>query len=123
MSKGYFEAKEVSVLYEARFDSQLEDPEYDDAMTGLEVLSGERAREAILALGSETRWTIFSLIRTHPAHIEELARAVGKDKSTVSRHVDALAKAGLVRTVKVGGSRGTRKRVCPSSHRLYVDLS
>ena len=90
---------------------------------GLKVLSGERAHNAVLALGSETRWRIFTLIRDEPTHIEELARAVRKDKSTVSRHVDALARAGLVKTVEVEGSRGTRKRVCPSSNRLYLDLS
>jgi predicted transcriptional regulator len=110
-------------LHEAKFRSEPEYSDQDEALTSLKVLSGARAREAVLALGSETRWEIFSLVKDQPAHIEQLARSVGKDKSTVSRHVDALAKAGLVKTVKVEGSRGTRKRVCPSSNRLYLDLS
>ena len=110
-------------LHEARFRSEPEYSDGDEALTSLKVFSGDRAREAILALGSETRWKIYSLVKDQPAHIEQLARSVGKDKSTVSRHVDALVKAGLVKTVKVEGSRGTWKRVCPSSNRLYLDLS
>ncbi len=76
-----------------------------------------------MALGSETRWEIYSLIRSKPSHIEGLAERVRKHKSTVSRHVEVLEKAGLVKTLAVEGSRGARKNVYPTATRLLIDLS
>ena len=111
-------------LYEAMFRSEPEYPEHEIELTsGIKVISGKKAREAIRALGSETRWDIYSIIKHRTAHIDEIARKLGKNKSTISRHVEALVKAGIVKTVNIEGSRGTRKQVCPSSNRLYLDIS
>jgi len=76
-----------------------------------------------MALGSRTRWAIFTTVRDNPSHIGNLAKVIKKNKSTVSRHVDVLERVGLVRTVTVDGRRGKKKKVYPVAPRIYLDLS
>jgi len=89
----------------------------------MRVLSGKRAHEAIKVLACETRWDLFNSVQRQPSHIAELADKLDKDKSTVSRHVDALEDAGLVRTATVSGERGAKKKVYSLSPRIVIDLS
>ncbi|WP_231845548.1 ArsR/SmtB family transcription factor [Pyrococcus abyssi] len=54
---------------------------------------------------------ILELLRDHPMSVSELAERLGKDKSTVYRHIKALEKAGLVEVVERIGNETLYGRV------------
>ncbi|AAL80356.1 transcriptional regulator [Pyrococcus furiosus DSM 3638] len=57
----------------------------------------------IKALSDPTRVKILELLRYHPMTVSEISRVIGKDKSTIYRHIKALEEAGLVEEVeKIG---------------------
>jgi len=62
--------------------------------------------EKVKVLSEETRFRILQLLRQRPMTIWELSRAVGKDRTTVYRHVKVLEKAGLVEEI---GTEGNEK--------------
>ena len=62
--------------------------------------------EKVKALSDETRFRILRLLRQRPMTIWELSMAIGKDRTTIYRHVKALEKAGFVEEV---GSEGNEK--------------
>jgi DNA-binding transcriptional ArsR family regulator len=54
------------------------------------------------ALSSETRTALLQLLAERPASVGEIAATLGLAQSTVSYHVDVLARAGLVRIGRCG---------------------
>ncbi|AHL23406.1 transcriptional regulator [Thermococcus nautili] len=62
--------------------------------------------EKVKVLSDETRFKILQLLRQRPMTIWELSMAIGKDRTTIYRHVKALEKAGFVEEL---GSEGNEK--------------
>jgi len=62
--------------------------------------------EKVKALSDETRFKILQLLRQRPMTIGELSILLGKDRTTIYRHVKALEKAGFVEEV---GTEGNEK--------------
>ncbi len=53
------------------------------------------------ALGDETRLNIVSILSKGDSYcIQDIAKNVGKEQSTVFRHVQVLKRAGIVKTAK-----------------------
>ena len=63
-----------------------------------EVTADEPAQ--LKALADATRLAILSLVLERAATVTELAKALGKPKSTVAHHVEVLQRAGLLRVVR-----------------------
>ncbi|MFA4647692.1 winged helix-turn-helix domain-containing protein [Pyrococcus kukulkanii] len=63
------------------------------------------------ALSDQTRMKILGLLRNHPMTISEIAQALGKDRSTIYRHIKALEEAGLVEEVEKLGNETVYGRV------------
>ncbi len=62
----------------------------------------ERLLTVLQALASETRLRIVLELLEDPKCHVDLSRCVGRDVSTVWRHVEVLEKAGIVVTRRVG---------------------
>ncbi len=62
--------------------------------------------EKVRILSDETRFKILQLLRQRPMTIWELSMALGKDRTTIYRHIKALEKAGFVEEL---GSEGNEK--------------
>jgi len=62
--------------------------------------------EKVKALSDETRFKILQLLRQGPMTVWELAMALGKDRTTVYRHIKALQRAGLIEEI---GTEGNEK--------------
>ncbi|WP_297469080.1 winged helix-turn-helix domain-containing protein [Thermococcus sp.] len=62
--------------------------------------------ERVKILSDETRFKILQLLRQRPMTIWELSMALGKDRTTIYRHIKALEKAGFVEEL---GSEGNEK--------------
>jgi DNA-binding transcriptional ArsR family regulator len=62
--------------------------------------------DQLQALGDPTRWRILGRLLDGPASIQELARALGAAKGTISHHVRVLDRAGLIRLVEQHRVRG-----------------
>jgi len=60
---------------------------------------------------SETRVKIIELISEKPMNISELANAMALSSAIVTRHIQKLEEAGIIRTESISGTRGRRK-VC-----------
>ena len=58
------------------------------------------------ALGDPTRWRILGRLLEGPASIQELSRALGAAKGTISHHVRVLDRSGLIRLVEQRRVRG-----------------
>lgn len=63
------------------------------------------------ALSDPTRIKILELLREHPMSVSEIAERLGRDKSTVYRHIKALEDAGLVEVVEKIGNEVVYGRV------------
>ncbi|MDI3476029.1 MAG: hypothetical protein PWQ79_1808 [Thermococcaceae archaeon] len=72
--------------------------------------------ETVKVLSEETRFRILQLLRLRPMTIKELADAIGKDRSTISRHIKALENAGLVEEFEAFGN----EKVYSRSARLFL---
>jgi len=80
-------------------------------------LRAERANVAVFeCFSSETRLHMLELLDDRPMNIKELAEAVGLSSAIVTKHVQKLEEAGIVRTDTIAGKRGMQK-LC----RLAVD--
>jgi DNA-binding transcriptional ArsR family regulator len=62
------------------------------------------------ALGDPTRWRIMGRLIDGPASVQELSRALGQPKGTLSHHVKVLEAAGLVRLAETRRVRGVEER-------------
>ena len=62
--------------------------------------------DQLQALGAPTRWQILGRLLEGPASNQELARALGAAKGTISHHVRVLDRAGLIRVVEERRVRG-----------------
>ncbi|BAA31057.1 ArsR/SmtB family transcription factor [Pyrococcus horikoshii] len=80
------------------------------------------------ALSDPTRIKILELLREHPMSVSEIAERLGRDKSTVYRHIKALEDAGLVEVVEKIGNEVVYGRVAyvfllvPNSNKEIEDL-
>ncbi|NJE61844.1 winged helix-turn-helix domain-containing protein [Thermococcus sp. 21S7] len=72
--------------------------------------------ERVRVLSDETRFKILQLLREHPMTINELSDAIGKERTTIYRHVKILESAGLVEELEVRGN----ERVYARSARLFL---
>ncbi len=54
------------------------------------------------ALGDETRWSILAALGEGPASASALARRVPVSRQAIVKHLDVLARVGLVDAEKVG---------------------
>ncbi len=60
----------------------------------------------VRVLSDDTRFKILQLLRQRPMSVNELSEAIGKDRSTIYRHIKNLEAAGLVEELEsVGGER------------------
>ena len=62
--------------------------------------------DQLQALGDPTRWRILGRLLEGPASIQQLARALGAAKGTISHHVRVLDRAGMIRLVEEHRVRG-----------------
>ncbi len=60
--------------------------------------------EKVKVLSEETRFKILQLLRDRPMTINELSDAIGKDRTTIYRHVKMLEAAGLVEELEIHGN-------------------
>ncbi|WP_168121729.1 ArsR family transcriptional regulator [Paenibacillus sp. HB172176] len=68
---------------------------------------------------SESRVRILMLLNEEPRSINELAEALGFSSAIITKHIQKLEEAGLIRTESISGKRGRRK-VC---HLLHDSLT
>lgn len=80
-------------------------PDYD-----LETMVVVTAPAQLRALADPLRATLLELLLERAATVTELARAVGRPKSTVAYHVNLLLDAGLLRVVRTRRVRAIEER-------------
>ena len=80
-------------------------PDYD--LAEMVVLT---APEQLRALADQLRGTLLELLLERAATVTEMARAVGRPKSTVAYHVNLLVDAGLLRVVRTRRVRAIEER-------------
>jgi DNA-binding transcriptional ArsR family regulator len=74
------------------------------------------------AIGDPTRWRILGRLLESPASIQELARALGVAKGTISHHVRVLDRAGLIRLAETHRVRGVvEKRYARVARQFRLD--
>jgi len=73
----------------------------------------------VQAIGHELRTTIIGLLHERAASVTELARAVGRPKSTIAYHVGVLEAAGLVRVVRTKRVRAIEERYYGRTARMF----
>ncbi|NJE10970.1 winged helix-turn-helix domain-containing protein [Thermococcus sp. MAR1] len=72
--------------------------------------------ERVRVLSDETRFKILQLLRDRPMTINELSDAIGKDRTTIYRHVKMLESAGLVEELEIHGN----ERVYARAARIFL---
>ncbi len=80
-------------------------PDYD-----LEKMVVVTAPEQLRALADPLRAALLELLLERAATVTEMARAVGRPKSTVAYHVNLLVDAGLLRVVRTRRVRAIEER-------------
>jgi DNA-binding transcriptional ArsR family regulator len=75
--------------------------------------------EQVKALSHPLRTTILHLLHERAATVSELARAVGRPKSTVAPHVSVLVDAGLLQVVRTRRVRAIDERFYGRTARLF----
>ena len=80
-------------------------PDYD-----LDEMVVVTAPEQLRALAESLRTTLLELLLERAATVTEMARAVGRPKSTVAYHVNLLVDAGLLRVVRTRRVRAIEER-------------
>lgn len=73
----------------------------------------------VKAIGHPLRTTILGLLHERAATVTELARALGRPKSTVAHHVKVLADAGLVHVVRTRRVRAIDERFYGRTARMF----
>jgi len=72
----------------------------------------EELQRVAEALSNETRLQILKTSRDHrEINHQEIAKLIGKSSGTVSVHMKALVRAGILEDVKLKGLRGRIKKV------------
>jgi DNA-binding transcriptional ArsR family regulator len=89
-------------------------PDYDLADT-MELTSPVQVQ----AIGNQLRTTLLGLLHERAATVTELARAVGRPKSTVAYHVNVLLEVGLVRVVRTRRVRAIEERYFGRTARMF----
>ena len=89
-------------------------PDYELADT-LELTLPAQVR----AIGHQLRTAIIGLLHERAASVTELARAVGRPKSTIAYHVGVLEAAGLVRVVRTKLVRAIEERYYGRTARMF----
>jgi DNA-binding transcriptional ArsR family regulator len=72
--------------------------------------------EKVKVLSEGTRLKILQLLRDRPMTVNELSDILGKDRTTIYRHIKMLENAGLVEELEVQGN----ERVYSRTARLYL---
>ena len=72
--------------------------------------------EKVKVLSDETRFKILQLLRQRPMTIWELSMELGKDRTTIYRHIKMLESAGLVEELEAHGN----ERVYARTARLFL---
>jgi DNA-binding transcriptional ArsR family regulator len=75
--------------------------------------------EQVKALSHPARTSILHLLHERAATVSELARALGRPKSTVAHHVKVLADAGLLQVVRTRRVRAIEERFYGRTARLF----
>ncbi|MCX7018762.1 MAG: helix-turn-helix domain-containing protein [bacterium] len=73
-------------------------------------------------LSNPARCAILEVIADGPQSVSEITTITGLDQATVSQHIQALEKAGLVRTSHAPGVRGRRKMVQRAVDNILLHL-
>jgi DNA-binding transcriptional ArsR family regulator len=73
----------------------------------------------VQAIGNQLRTTILGLLHERAATVSEIARAVGRPKSTVAYHVDVLLEAELIRVVRTRRVRAIEERYYGRTARMF----
>jgi DNA-binding transcriptional ArsR family regulator len=93
-------------------------PDYD-----LEEMVVVTAPEQLRALADPLRASLLELVLERAATVTELARAIGRPKSTIAYHVNLLVNAGLLRVVRTRRVRAIEERYYGRVARtLYVGV-
>ena len=93
-------------------------PDYD-----LEEMVVVTAPEQLRALADPLRTSLLELVLERAATVTELARAVGRPKSTIAYHVNLLVNAGLLRVVRTRRVRAIDERYSGRVARtLYIGV-
>ncbi len=80
---------------------------------------------ALLAVLTPKRYALFEAVREHGhfGSIEDLARALARDRAAGSRDLKALTDAGLLQLREaVSPGHGKRTEIAPVAERLHVEL-
>ena len=88
----------------------------------LTIREPEELAKVARALGSEVRLRIMQLLGDKSMSVVELAEAMGVPLSTVSNNIVVLEEAGLIRTERKNGLRGTMKLCSRKRDQIYIDL-
>jgi DNA-binding transcriptional ArsR family regulator len=75
--------------------------------------------DQVQALSHLVRNTILGLLHERAATVSELARALGRPKSTVAHHVKVLTEAGLVQVVRTRRVRAIEERFYGRTARMF----
>ncbi|WP_080836815.1 ArsR/SmtB family transcription factor [Cohnella massiliensis] len=70
-----------------------------------------RQMAVLECFSSESRVRIIELLNRKPMNVKELAEALGVSSAIVTKHVQKLEEAGIIRTESLSGARG-RQKVC-----------
>jgi DNA-binding transcriptional ArsR family regulator len=93
-------------------------PDYD-----LDEMVVVTAPEQLRALADPLRATLLELVLERAATVTEMARAVGRPKSTVAYHVNLLVDAGLLRVIRTRRVRAIEERYYGRVARtLYIGM-
>lgn len=71
-------------------------------------MTGEDVQRALAAVGEPTRFRIVELLATRPHTVGEVAEALGALQPQTTKHLQALAAAGVIRVHKLGRRRVAR---------------
>jgi predicted transcriptional regulator len=82
-------------------------------------LEGRKGLAVYRALASGVRLRIMTHLGHSPSNINALGQALGLSQSNVTRHVQALERAGLVEIEYMPGAQGTQK-VCRSRYDRFL---
>ena len=75
--------------------------------------------DQVKAISHALRTTILGLLHERAASVNELARALGRPKSTVAHHVKVLTDAGLLRVVRTRRVRAIDERFYGRTARMF----
>src|SRR5918993_4412512 len=89
-------------------------PDYD-----LDDMVVVTAPVQLRALSDDLRGSLLELVLERAATVTELARAIGRPKSTIAYHVNLLVDAGLLRVVRTRRVRAIEERYYGRIARTY----